>query len=88
MARCCERRLCACAFRLSEPAVGSESRNVSPGKEVALRGRVENCSVGVTRRIVAVSFMVRSEIEPEGRLRIDRDGPYRDPGSSFNGIMT
>lgn len=39
------------------------------------------------RGVVAVSFMVRSGIEPEGRLRIDRDGPYRAPGSSFNGIM-
>ena len=66
---------------------GFQSRNVSPGKEFALRRRVENCSVGVTRRIVTVSFMVRSGIEPEGRLRIDRDGPYRAPGSSFNGIM-
>ena len=64
-----------------------ESRNVSPGKEVALRGRVENCSVGVTRRIVAGSFMVRSGMEP-GRLRIDRGDSYHGLDLSVDGIMT
>ena len=67
---------------------GFQSRNVSPGKEVALRRRVENCSVGVTRRIVTVSFMVRSGMEPEGRLRIDRDDSYRGPDSPVDRIMT
>ncbi len=40
------------------------------------------------RGVVAGSFMVRSGMGAGRTLRIDRGGPYRDPGSSFTGIMT
>ena len=40
------------------------------------------------RGVVAGSFMVRSGMEPEGRLRIDRDDSYRGPDSPGDRIMT